>query len=89
FLPLHYGLSTETRDINIIVRLNTTLHILYIYLRMRFFREEWARRPAPGEQKRLALRWKVREYMLRQDLARQVARYTAHPKEWSPKPYLD
>lgn len=58
------------------------------------YREEWARRPAPGEEKRLTLRWKVREYMLRQDLAsfdprRQIPRYTAHPKEWSPKPYLD
>ncbi|KAK6051912.1 hypothetical protein COOONC_10583 [Cooperia oncophora] len=32
------------------------------------YREEWARRPAIGEEKRLALRWKVREYMLRESL---------------------
>ncbi|KJH45174.1 hypothetical protein DICVIV_08788 [Dictyocaulus viviparus] len=58
------------------------------------YREEWARRPTPGEQKRLALRWKVRECMLRQDLTRfdptkRIIRYAVHPKDWSPKPYLD
>ncbi|WKY09349.1 hypothetical protein Q1695_002036 [Nippostrongylus brasiliensis] len=58
------------------------------------YREEWARQPAPGEQKRLALRWKVREYMLRQDLPSFDPRkprypFAVHPKDWSPRPYLD
>lgn len=58
------------------------------------YREEWARRPAPGEEKRLALRWKVREYMLRQDIPnfdpRTSARpYAVHPRDWSPRPYID
>ncbi|PIO65447.1 hypothetical protein TELCIR_12885 [Teladorsagia circumcincta] len=58
------------------------------------YREEWARKPAPGEEKRLALRWKVREYMLRQNLPEFDPRkprrpYVIHPKDWSPRPYLD
>ncbi|KHJ80663.1 hypothetical protein OESDEN_19659 [Oesophagostomum dentatum] len=62
--------------------------------RFELYREEWARKPAPGEQKRLALRWKVREYMLRHDIPlfdprKQTAEHAAHPKDWSPRPYLD
>ncbi|EYC01147.1 hypothetical protein Y032_0110g191 [Ancylostoma ceylanicum] len=58
------------------------------------YREEWSRKPAPGEQKRLALRWKVREYMLRHDIPvfdprKGAAPYAVHPKDWSPRPYLD
>ncbi|KAK6755449.1 hypothetical protein RB195_014050 [Necator americanus] len=58
------------------------------------YREEWARKPTPGEQKRLALRWKVREYMLRHDMPvfdprKRTASHTVHPKDWSPRPYLD
>ncbi|CAJ0590522.1 unnamed protein product [Cylicocyclus nassatus] len=62
--------------------------------RFELYREEWARKPAPGEQKRLALRWKVREYMLRHDIPQFDPRNppppTAfHPKDWSPRPYID
>ncbi|XGW01033.1 hypothetical protein V3C99_013748 [Haemonchus contortus] len=58
------------------------------------YREEWARKPAPGEEKHLALRWKVREHMLRQNLPdfdpnKPTRPYTIHPKDWSPRPYLD
>ncbi|KAL6741758.1 hypothetical protein Aduo_014981 [Ancylostoma duodenale] len=58
------------------------------------YREEWARKPTPGEQKRLALRWKVREYMLRHDVPvfdprKGAAPCAVHPKDWSSRPYLD
>uniref|UniRef100_A0AC35UHS7 HYLS1_C domain-containing protein n=1 Tax=Rhabditophanes sp. KR3021 TaxID=114890 RepID=A0AC35UHS7_9BILA len=32
------------------------------------YKKEWDKRPAPGEQKRLALRWKIREMMLKKDI---------------------
>ena len=35
--------------------------------RHHLYAREWAKHPAPGEKKRHALRWKVREYMLRHD----------------------
>ncbi|RCN42133.1 hypothetical protein ANCCAN_11873 [Ancylostoma caninum] len=62
--------------------------------KFQLYREEWSRKPAPGEQKRLALRWKVREYMLRHDIPlfdprKGAAPYAVHPKDWSPRPYLD
>ncbi|CAB3397424.1 unnamed protein product [Caenorhabditis bovis] len=56
------------------------------------YKEEWKRHPAPGEMRRLSLRWKVREFMLRSDLPRLNANPDArveHPKDWSPKPYMD
>ncbi|VDP03306.1 unnamed protein product [Heligmosomoides polygyrus] len=53
------------------------------------YREEWARRPAPGEEKRLALRWKVREYMLSFDPRTSARPYAVHPRDWSPRPYID
>lgn len=60
--------------------------------RYHLYKEEWDRHPAPGEKKRLALRWKVREFMLRHDAPRlnAVPAVTAqHAKDWSPRPYLD
>jgi hypothetical protein len=35
--------------------------------RYELYRNEWKKFPVPGENKRLALRWKVREFMLRHD----------------------
>lgn len=35
--------------------------------RFELYQKEWSKFPVPGEDKRLPLRWKVREYMLRQD----------------------
>uniref|UniRef100_A0A0N4ZGG9 HYLS1_C domain-containing protein n=1 Tax=Parastrongyloides trichosuri TaxID=131310 RepID=A0A0N4ZGG9_PARTI len=32
------------------------------------YKKEWDKQPPPGEQKRLSLRWKVREMMLKKDL---------------------
>uniref|UniRef100_A0A8R1IR01 Uncharacterized protein n=1 Tax=Caenorhabditis japonica TaxID=281687 RepID=A0A8R1IR01_CAEJA len=55
--------------------------------------EEWDRHPAPGDMRRLSLRWKVREYMLRHDVPRLTAinpeGKAEHPKDWSPRPYMD
>ncbi|VDN05914.1 unnamed protein product [Thelazia callipaeda] len=57
------------------------------------YNKGWAKNPPPGEKKRLSLRWKVREYMLRQDIAtfrpsNLVRRRISNP-DWSPRPYLD
>ncbi|KAF8380895.1 hyls-1 [Pristionchus pacificus] len=59
---------------------------------------EWKRLPAPGEKKRLSLRWKIREQLLHRDVPRfnredptaalQVPPLL-HEKDWSPRPYLD
>uniref|UniRef100_A0A8R1EPN0 Uncharacterized protein n=1 Tax=Caenorhabditis japonica TaxID=281687 RepID=A0A8R1EPN0_CAEJA len=47
----------------------------------------------PGDMRRLSLRWKVREYMLRHDVPRLTAinpeGKAEHPKDWSPRPYMD
>jgi hypothetical protein len=32
------------------------------------YKEMWAKRPPPGEAKRLSLRWKIREWMAKQDI---------------------
>lgn len=37
-------------------------------LRLEQYRQQWARQPPPNEQKRMALRWRVREFMLRRDI---------------------
>uniref|UniRef100_A0A914NS94 Centriolar and ciliogenesis-associated protein HYLS1 C-terminal domain-containing protein n=1 Tax=Meloidogyne incognita TaxID=6306 RepID=A0A914NS94_MELIC len=37
-------------------------------LKLQQYRSEWEKQPPPGEQKRLALRWKIRELMLRRDI---------------------
>ncbi|KAF7636282.1 HYLS1_C domain-containing protein [Meloidogyne graminicola] len=37
-------------------------------LKLEQYRTEWAKMPPPGEQKRMALRWRVRELMLRRDI---------------------
>uniref|UniRef100_A0A914MMM8 Centriolar and ciliogenesis-associated protein HYLS1 C-terminal domain-containing protein n=1 Tax=Meloidogyne incognita TaxID=6306 RepID=A0A914MMM8_MELIC len=37
-------------------------------LKLQQYRSEWVKQPPPGEQKRLALRWKIREVMLRRDI---------------------
>ncbi|CAI2353212.1 unnamed protein product [Caenorhabditis sp. 36 PRJEB53466] len=60
--------------------------------RYHLYKEEWDRHPAPGEMRRLSLRWKVREYMLRHDVPRLTANPSGqaeHDKDWSPRPYLD
>ncbi|CAI5452182.1 unnamed protein product [Caenorhabditis angaria] len=57
--------------------------------RFHLYKEEWARHPAPGELRRLSLRWKVREYMLRHDVPRLHDGKAEHPKDWSPRPYID
>lgn len=35
---------------------------------MKKYRDEWAKRPHPGEAKRLSLRWKIRNWMARRDI---------------------
>ncbi|CAD6185845.1 unnamed protein product [Caenorhabditis auriculariae] len=61
--------------------------------RYHLYKEEWERHPAPGENRRLSLRWKIREFMLRADLPRlnkdKLKEAAEHPKDWSPRPYLD
>uniref|UniRef100_A0A0M3IIV7 HYLS1_C domain-containing protein n=1 Tax=Ascaris lumbricoides TaxID=6252 RepID=A0A0M3IIV7_ASCLU len=56
------------------------------------YQREWRRNPPPGEKKRLSLRWKVREYMLRQDIssmkAKDLGRKRPPNPEWVPKGYL-
>nr|CAD2141712.1 unnamed protein product [Meloidogyne enterolobii] len=37
-------------------------------LKLQQYRSEWEKQPPPGEQKRLALRWRIREIMLRRDI---------------------
>jgi hypothetical protein len=37
-------------------------------LKLEQYRSEWAKLPPPGEQKRMALRWRIRELMLRRDM---------------------
>uniref|UniRef100_A0A1I8BBA7 HYLS1_C domain-containing protein n=1 Tax=Meloidogyne hapla TaxID=6305 RepID=A0A1I8BBA7_MELHA len=37
-------------------------------LKLEQYRSEWAKMPPPGEQKRMALRWRIRELMLRRDI---------------------
>ncbi|PIC27914.1 hypothetical protein B9Z55_020016 [Caenorhabditis nigoni] len=60
--------------------------------RYHLYKTEWDRHPAPGEMRRLSLRWKVREFMLRHDVPRLNGNpdgIANHEKEWSPKPYMD
>lgn len=60
--------------------------------RYHLYKAEWDRHPAPGEMRRLSLRWKVREFMLRHDVPRLNSNpdgLANHDKEWSPKPYMD
>ncbi|KHN82945.1 hypothetical protein Tcan_14210 [Toxocara canis] len=56
------------------------------------YQAEWRRNPPPGEKRRLSLRWKVREYMLRQHVPRVTAEDLARKRrpnpEWVPKAYL-
>ncbi|VIO98215.1 Uncharacterized protein BM_BM1964 [Brugia malayi] len=57
------------------------------------YRKGWLENPPPGEKKRLSLRWKVREFMLRRDVSRvkpvDLARRRISNPDWSPRPYLD
>ncbi|CCD63094.1 Centriolar and ciliogenesis-associated protein hyls-1 [Caenorhabditis elegans] len=61
--------------------------------RYHFYKSEWDRHPAPGEMRRLSLRWKVREFMLRHDVPRLNENNedwkANHDKDWSPRPYID
>lgn len=60
--------------------------------RYHLYKTEWERHPAPGELRRLSLRWKVREFMLRHDIPRLNANTDGivnHEKDWSPRPYMD
>ncbi|VDK74735.1 unnamed protein product [Litomosoides sigmodontis] len=57
------------------------------------YKRGWLKNPPPGEKKRLSLRWKVREFMLRRDISGvkplDLARRRISNPEWSPRPYLD
>ena len=71
-------------------------NFLLIYNYNRFCREEWKLHPEPGEKKRLSLRWKIREFMLRRDMSSLPIRKIKdrnvkahHTRRWSPAPYLD
>lgn len=60
--------------------------------RYHLYKTEWDRHPAPGEMRRLSLRWKVREFMLRHDVPRLTVNPEGrvnHEKEWFPQPYMD
>ncbi|GMR58530.1 hypothetical protein PMAYCL1PPCAC_28725, partial [Pristionchus mayeri] len=68
--------------------------------RIGIYQQEWKRLPAPGEKKRLSLRWKIREQLLQRDVphfsradadlpaARLRVPHLHHDKDWSPRPYL-
>ncbi|VDN20287.1 unnamed protein product [Gongylonema pulchrum] len=57
------------------------------------YKKAWTANPPPGEKKRLSLRWKVREFMLRKDVSRikasDLARRRVSNPSWSPRPYHD
>uniref|UniRef100_A0A0R3RRL4 HYLS1_C domain-containing protein n=1 Tax=Elaeophora elaphi TaxID=1147741 RepID=A0A0R3RRL4_9BILA len=57
------------------------------------YKKGWLENPPPGEKKRLSLRWKVREFMLRRDIpgvkAVDLARRRVSNPDWFPRPYLD
>ncbi|CAJ0928694.1 unnamed protein product, partial [Mesorhabditis belari] len=66
--------------------------------KLEMVREGWKQMPPVNENKRLALRWRVREYMLRQAepsydprraFQKGPSKPLIHPKDWSPRPYLD
>lgn len=60
--------------------------------RYHLYKTEWERHPAPGELRRLSLRWKVREFMLRHDVPRLTVNPEGkvnHEKDWSPRPYMN
>ncbi|KAK0414242.1 hypothetical protein QR680_007225 [Steinernema hermaphroditum] len=48
------------------------------------YAKEWLENPPPGEKKRLALRWKVREYMMRMDapLFKPLSEKPPEKKPW-------
>ncbi|CAI4229781.1 unnamed protein product [Auanema sp. JU1783] len=58
---------------------------------IQIYKEEWKRKPTPEEQKRLELRWKVREHMLRRDFPKKFpgGGIAKHDKDWSPRPYMN
>lgn len=56
------------------------------------YKKEWTTNPPPGENKRLSLRWKVREFMLSREIpsityANLQKQRRENPK-WTPKSYL-
>ncbi|KAL3985382.1 Hydrolethalus syndrome protein 1 C-terminus family protein [Acanthocheilonema viteae] len=57
------------------------------------YKKGWLENPPPGEKKRLSLRWKVREFMLRRDISGvkplDLARRRISNPDWCPRPYLD
>ncbi|VDO37406.1 unnamed protein product [Onchocerca flexuosa] len=57
------------------------------------YKKGWLENPPPGEKKRLSLRWKVREFMLRRDISgvkpMDLARKRMSNPDWFPRPYLD
>jgi len=40
--------------------------------RYEIYKQEWEKFPVPGDDKRLALRWKVRDFMSRQDMPPEI-----------------
>uniref|UniRef100_A0A915PQW7 Centriolar and ciliogenesis-associated protein HYLS1 C-terminal domain-containing protein n=1 Tax=Setaria digitata TaxID=48799 RepID=A0A915PQW7_9BILA len=56
------------------------------------YKKEWTENPPPGENKRLSLRWKIREFMLRRDVPNvkpiDLARRRISNPDWCPRPYL-
>lgn len=54
--------------------------------------KEWAKHPIPGENKRLSLRWAIREFMLHQSFPAvtpaDLARKREPNCEWIPQRYL-
>lgn len=57
------------------------------------YKKGWRENPPPGEKKRLSLRWKVREFMLRREVSGVKPIYLARRRisnpDWCPRPYLD
>ncbi|MFH4980291.1 hypothetical protein AB6A40_007000 [Gnathostoma spinigerum] len=61
--------------------------------RYEIYRKNWESNPIPGEEKRLRLRWKIREYMLRREVPSLKVSDLMKPRppnpEWTPRRYLD
>ncbi|KAM3717250.1 Centriolar and ciliogenesis-associated protein [Dirofilaria immitis] len=57
------------------------------------YKKGWLENPPPGEKKRLSLRWKVREFMLRREVSRikpmDLAQRRISNPDWYPRPHLD
>lgn len=59
---------------------------------LELYKKIWSDNPPPGEKKRLGLRWKVRDFMLRREVSsvtyEDLTKARKINPEWLPKWYL-